>query len=547
MPSTTAYHRAPLMDLSFMPLPDSNIQLEGNFQTQLTYTQNYFSKTTSPINQVIFSKLYGTAMPSVQALPLPTNTNIKDYIQTLWAKSFSAIYAKDKQALLSVLESINALTDSLATFPESELFPVSADLLRMVIDLYRRTGQATLLELLTKLRAILPDVSSMLSSFPFTTAYTPQNQNVPENEKGYYERMQRMATGCLTADCVAISALFSQFSGSAKERSSVKTGVTALQRYHGMPCGGFSADPFLAGKDPARALEIPAIATQLQAYADALMVTGDIDYANLIELLYENALSDVILEKGIRTHVISNRLANDETCQPTLPNQIEISALFKAMWTIRKTVWLAKDENTIAYMLPMDATCTTRMNNVPVRVIAHVKGTLNKSIHIRTLGKEAVGFKLQVRIPNYAIAPIISFADGSKQEVPAGTLQNIQMVAGEEIYLTYQVRERVEIGYRNSISIFVGPLLMGLPILDNTMPWQYALIAGGTISVSEENNRPIVHVVASSAPTWLDKNGFIAPPPQGLQAKSSYDLSLLPARENAGHICCFPVANSTNA
>ena len=43
-----------------------------------------------------------------------------------------------------------------------------------------------------------------------------------------------------------------------------KAGLTALSRYHGMPSGAFSADPFLAGRDPARAVELPAACAQAE-------------------------------------------------------------------------------------------------------------------------------------------------------------------------------------------------------------------------------------------------------------------------------------------
>lgn len=87
--------------------------------------------------------------------------------------------------------------------------------------------------------------------FPFQREYRPETGAHTPDEEAYYARMQRFATGKGTADALAMTALIAQYSGSGRDAAAGKAGLTALSRYHGMPSGAFSADPFLAGRDPA--------------------------------------------------------------------------------------------------------------------------------------------------------------------------------------------------------------------------------------------------------------------------------------------------------
>lgn len=86
--------------------------------------------------------------------------------------------------------------------------------------------------------------------FPFQREYRPETGAHTPDEEAYYARMQRFATGKGTADALAMTALIAQYSGSGRDAAAGKAGLTALSRYHGMPSGAFSADPFLARARP---------------------------------------------------------------------------------------------------------------------------------------------------------------------------------------------------------------------------------------------------------------------------------------------------------
>jgi hypothetical protein len=139
--------------------------------------------------------------------------------------------------MLRVLAAVRTFHSQLPHMTEEALFEIGADVLRLTVDLYRRTGQKFLLEVLENLRSRLPDVSGVMHMFPFQTAYQPEKGVHSAQEQEYYDHMDRFATGTLTADSAAMTALISQYSGSGRDAAAAKAGLTALNRYHGTPAG----------------------------------------------------------------------------------------------------------------------------------------------------------------------------------------------------------------------------------------------------------------------------------------------------------------------
>lgn len=217
--------------------------------------------------------------------------------------------------------------------------------------------------------------------FPFQREYRPETGAHTPDEEAYYARMQRFATGKGTADALAMTALIAQYSGSGRDAAAGKAGLTALSRYHGMPSGAFSADPFLAGRDPARAVELPAACAQAEAYFDALCQSGDAAMADRLEMLLVNVLPDLLTPDGVRSLSPTNRLAGDESCQAQSPEPEEVSALLRALYAIRRSVWMSQDDDTLAYVLPVAGGCLTRLGGVPGALYRHGFGRVPAGDH----------------------------------------------------------------------------------------------------------------------------------------------------------------------
>ena len=215
MPAALAYRRAPLLDPAYVPLGDAAVYAAG-LQKELTDRALVMVdvNSMSALDAVLATKLGGYTqappMPDVQAAAAVLPEGSKAFADTARASALIAAMNRDREGMLSVLSALRVFLSMLPQMGEAALFEIGADMLRLTVDMYRRTGQRFLLDLLEVLRSRLPDVSGVMHMFPFQTAYQPEKGVHSAQEQEYYDRMDRFATGKLTADSAAMTALLSQ-------------------------------------------------------------------------------------------------------------------------------------------------------------------------------------------------------------------------------------------------------------------------------------------------------------------------------------------------
>ena len=200
MPTAIAYRRAPLVDPALVPLSDAAVHADG-LQKQLTDLALGLVDLNrmSPLDAALATKLGGYTetppFPDVEAAAGLLPNEPERFAALLRAASMLASMERDKQAMLRVLGGMRAFLDALGELNEEQLFACGADILRLAVDLYRRTGQPFLLSLMESLRSRLPDVSGLMHMFPFQREYRPETGAHTPDEEAYYARMQRFATG----------------------------------------------------------------------------------------------------------------------------------------------------------------------------------------------------------------------------------------------------------------------------------------------------------------------------------------------------------------
>ena len=511
MPAASAYRRAPLVNPAYVPLSDAALHPEGTMKNRIQQVLNMVSpRHMSTLDSVLATKLGGYAqlppMPDVEAAAALLPADPSRFVEIVWSASMLAAMSRDKEGMLRVLGAVRAFAQVLPQLSEEALFTCGADALRLTVDLYRRTGQPFLLNLLETMRGQLPDVSGLMHMFPFQREYRRESQGNTPEEKAFYDRMDRFAMGKGAADALAMTVFLGQYSGSGR-------------------------------------VELDALCAQIEAYADALCFTGESAFAERLELMWENALPDLLTEEGVRTLEPTNRLSDDESCQlHAVPEKEDVSALLRALYALRRSVWLSRDDSTLTYMLPVEGGCITRLGGVPVRMTAAVKGLSRKEITLQAELKQPVQFTLELRVPRWADSATVSVNGGKPVQAQPGEKFPLTRLfqSGDTIVLTLASSPRLETGYRGSLSVFCGSTLMALPLPGAEMEWRYALVSGESVTVSEEDGELNVLVTACEAPLWKEKKGFILPPPQNCQMGPAYRLTLIPYAGCGGRIAAFP-------
>lgn len=552
MPTVSAYRRAPLVDSAYVTLPDSAIHLDGELNRLCQQVLEMVDlNNMTALDAVLASKLGGYAqmppMPPLEDVAEQLPGSAGELIRTLTAGMMIASANRDKEGMLQVLDGARTFMDALPQISEEKLFRIGADALRLAVELYRRTGQQFLLGLMEKLRSRLPDASGLMHSFPFIKEFRPETKAANADEQAYYDRMERFAVGQGMAASLAMTALLAQYSGSGRDATAAQTGMAGLMRYHGMPSGAFSADPYLAGRDPARAVSLEALCAQVEADLDILCASGEAASADRLEKLFLNGICDMMANGGVRDLSPTNRLADDDTCQIHKAEKKQVTCLLRALYSLRRSVWLAKDDETVALMLPVDGGCVTRFGGVPVRLTAAVSGVWQRKMTIRVESRQPVRFALQVRIPSYAEGASVSIGDVKGREAAAGELYTINRTFhnGDEVEVEYNVSPRLEKGYRNSVSVWCGNRLMAFSLPESSMEWRYAIVEGMHVTPSQQGDMPQVMLAACAAPEWKEKGGFIMPPPQRVPMGQAYELTLIPFAGAEGRIAAFPCVSGS--
>ncbi|HNW87191.1 MAG TPA: glycoside hydrolase family 127 protein [Candidatus Limiplasma sp.] len=549
MPTYDSYCRAPLVDPAYVPLPDSAVHAEGSLEQLIRQALDTVDLAQlSPLDAVLATKLGGYTdlppMPNLTAAADNLPANPRPMIDAVRAGLMIASAGKNKTAMLQVLNAMRAFTDAMPSIGEGALLSVGADAMRVAAELYRRTGQRFLVTLMERLRAQLPDVSGMFNSFPFQKPFVPETvaEDAMDEASQYYRRMRLLGTGAVTADALSITAAFALFSGSSRDAAASKAGLAALQRYHGMPTGAFSADPYLAGRDPARATDLAAVCAQLEALHDLLSASGDVALAEKMQRIAENAYANLFVGGNVCPGQALNRFTEDDTCaaKPAAPAQT--AALLRAAYALRRSVWMLRNDSEISWLLPYESCCLTRMDGTPVRVSAQKTGSQTWTLTLEV--KQPTEFTLSIHVPGYAHSAALAVNGGKPQTAECGKLNAVKRMyqTGDTVTLTLDCQPFVETGYRGSVSVHCGALLMALPLPEGNAGWQYALAQGTALGLQWENDRPRVQVDACDAPEWAARGNTIQTPPRGLSMGEAYELTLLPYADTLGRIAAFPQA-----
>ncbi|MEA4928647.1 MAG: glycoside hydrolase family 127 protein [Candidatus Limiplasma sp.] len=551
MPTYDAFCRTPLVDPAYVALPDSAVHLEGALERLVQQALELVDlNALTPLDAVLATKLGGYTdlppMPGLTSAAAALPENPRAFMDAVRAGLMIASAAKNKNAMTQVLTAMRAFLDALPNLNEFQLMPVGADALRTALELYRRTGQKFLLTLMERLRAQLPDVSGMFHSFPFQKPFVPEPlaEDAADLNAQYHRRMAMLGQGTLSADALSISSALAMFSGSARDASASKAGVAALQRFHGMPHGAFSADPYLAGRDPARGVTVEAVCAQLEALADLLAASGEGAYAERMERIAVNALANVFQGGLVCPDQTVNRLAGTPACAAERPAPEVVSALLRAMHALRRSVWMLHSDRELAMLIFSEGCCLARMDGVPVRLNVTVAAPGTFTIAVEA--KQPVEFTLALYIPGYADSATLSVNGAKAQAVDCGALERVKRTyrSGDTLTVTLDCRPFVETGYRGSACVYSGAQLMALPLPDADAAWQYALDADTGLALAWENGRPRVQVEACAADGWEQRGGVPMPPPQGLAMGVAYELTLLPYADTLGRIAMFPQATA---
>ena len=470
------------------------------------------------------------------------------------------------------------------------------DQAQSVIWLYNRTGEAALLDLLKLLHSQGYDWEGQFRDFPYkqkvTRAFLKIDGKGPDSIDSGLADLALSTHGVNNAQALKAAPVWSLLSHSPDDRAGLGRMLAALDRYHGIPNGMFSADEHLAGTNPSQGIELCAVVEAMFSLEQSLAILGDAAIGDRLERLAFNALPGTFSD-DMWAHQY-NQEPNQVECslhhQPWTtdgpesnlfglePNFGCCTANFHQGWPkFAASLWMSSGGSTPGLVAAAYAPCEvhTSIAGVPVRLVEETEYPFRGTVRITIDPAVPHAFPLSLRVPGWAHEAKLR-VNGVPQSSPglsAGTFARVERTwkAGDVVELDFPVSPRLSRWSNNSVAIERGPLVFSFPVGEDwvklgdrtrtadwqifpTTPWNYALSVEEpeSLAVREHplGDRPFslqaspvqIPVRARQLPGWRAEDGVAAAPPPSPVASSEPEeiITLVPYAAAKLRITAFP-------
>ncbi len=371
-----------------------------------------------------------------------------------------------------------------------------ADLVLSIDWLYRRTGDARLLDLVRKVRDQGYDWTQHFSNFAYP-------RKLPLDELNLKTHVVNNAMAVKTPG------IGWEHSVDEAERKGVYAALENLDRYHGQATGVFSGDEHYAGKEPTQGTELCAVVEYMFSLEILTSLMGDPAFGDRLERIAYNALPaantpdfwahqyDQQANQVLCTVAPRNWTNNDDTSNifGLEPNYGCCTANLHQGWPkLVSHLWMATREGGLAAVAYGPSAVTAQVGDgITVTIHEETEYPFRETIKFRIEADGPVTFPLVLRIPAWAEGAKI-VVSGEEIFPAPGTYHRIEREwqPGDTVELTLPMALRTDTREHGAVSIHRGPLVFALAVREEwkqiggepphadwevtpTSPWNYAL------------------------------------------------------------------------
>jgi hypothetical protein len=383
-------------------------------------------------------------------------------------------------AMLRCCQKLNSLLD---TNPLSEWANARwGDLVLSVYWLYDRNPQPWLLEFAAKIQKQGLDWKQHFANFKYT-------DRVP------YKDIHHWTHGVNNAMSLKAYALWYRQSHNADDRDEVYNAISTLDKYHGQATGVYTCDEHYAGKNPTQGTELCTVAEYMYSLEILMSVLGDVQFGDRLERIAFNNLPTAF-KPDMCAHQFDQQ-ANQVLCNVNEPSVYAVNTadaeiyglepcygcctanMHQAWPKFASNLWMKKGKDGIAAVAYAPNILNTNINGTEVRIELKTDYPFDENLFFKVNVKKPLGFKLYLRIPQWAKQAQLQIENKKSFAVKAGEFYPLEYdwQGTTKIKLQLPSALKIQRRYHNSISIEKGPVVYALKVpakwkqLKGTLPY----------------------------------------------------------------------------
>lgn len=459
----------------------------------------------------------------------------------------------------------------------------------VVLWLYNRNGDRSLLDLARLLRRQGYDWQGQFSDFKFTERTNRDSLKLQEG--GGLNDAALAVHGVNNAMAIKASPVWHLVSGADEDRNALVRHLAALDKYHGLPNGMFSCDEHLAGRSPSQGTELCAVVETMFSLEQSLAILGDPSLGDRLERIAFNALPATFTD-DMWAHQYDQQ-CNQVECslhnKPWVSNGIEANiyglepnfgcctANFHQGWPkFAASLFMLAENDDLVAAAYSPCEVHTVVHGTPTHVVVQTEYPFCGGVRITVSPESRAVFGLRLRIPGWAEGATIHVNGKFEAQPSSGTFARVERAwnRGDIVEVAFPMTPRASRWFNDSVAVERGPLVFAYGIGESwvklrdrgktadwevypTTRWNYALAItpenaakpvtvheapAGARPFSDEPAAVELHVRARKLTSWHSEDGAADPVPQSPVSSTEPEeiIRLVPYAAAKLRITAFP-------